>query len=129
MLIFENHGWQISTESADANYLENVVNCHQPKWVVSDNSEVAAKVMTTPYWEAVEDENGQLVDIIPIDPPVTDENRILSIKNQLYEIDRQAIRPLRAIAAGTDNKDDREILANLEQQAAELRQQLAALEE
>ena len=51
------------------------------------------------------------------------------MKNQLEELDRQAIRPLRAIAAGTDTGEDREILADLERQAAEFRQQLDELEE
>ena len=128
MLIFENHGWQIMSDFPDTNYLEGT-NEMQPKWVVHDNSDVAAKVMSNPYWEPVEDEMGQLVDIIPIDPPVTDKDRILSIKSQLDEIDRLAIRPLRAIAAGTDTEEDRDILVDLEQQAAELRQQLDELEE
>ena len=128
MLIFENHGWQIMSDFPDTNYLEGT-NEMQPKWVVHDNSDVAAKVMSNPYWEPVEDEMGQLVDIIPIDPPVTDKDRILSIKSQLDELDRLAIRPLRAIAAGTDTEEDRDILVDLEQQAAELRQQLDELEE
>lgn len=128
MIIFADRTWQTDTSSPDTNYLEGL-DCEQPKWVIPDNSELAQKVMSTPYWEAVENETGQLVDIIPAEPPVTDEDRILSIKKQLDKIDRQAIRPLRAIAAGTDTKDDRDILADLEQQAAELRQQLAALEE
>ena len=128
MLIFENHGWQIMSDFPDTNYLEGT-NEMQPKWVVHDNSDVAAKVMSNPYWEPVEDEMGRLVDIIPIDPPVTDKDRILSIKSQLDEIDRLAIRPLRAIAAGTDTEEDRDILVDLEQQAAELRQQLDELEE
>lgn len=128
MIIFENRTWQTDTSSPDTNYLEGL-DCEQPKWIIPDNSELASKIMATPYWEAVENETGQLVDIIPTEPPVTDEERILSIKKQLDEIDRQAIRPLRAIAAGTDTKDDRDILADLEQQAAELRQQLAVIEE
>ena len=127
MLIFENHGWQMMSDFSDTNYLEGT-NEMQPKWVVHDNSDVAAKVMSNPYWEPVEDEMGQLVDIIPIDPPVTDEDRILSIKSQLDEIDKLAIRPLRAIAAGKDTEEDRDILVDLEQQAAELRQQLDELE-
>ncbi len=81
------------------------------------------------YWTPVEDDKGNLIDIIPVDPPVTDKERILSLKNQLEELDRQAIRPLRAIAAGNDTEEDREILTDLEQQAAKLRQQLASLEE
>lgn len=127
MLIFENHGWQINSEYPNSNYLENTREM-QPKWVVHDNSEVAAKVMSTQYWEAVENESGQLVDIIPTDPPVTNEDRIRSLKNKLSELDSQAIRPLRAVAAGTDTEEDREIIKNLERQAAELRLQLDTFE-
>ncbi|MDE6580081.1 MAG: hypothetical protein K2K41_06070 [Ruminiclostridium sp.] len=100
----------------------------QPKWVVHDNSEVAAKVMSTAFWEAVEDENGQLIDIIPIELPVTDEERIAQLKAELDEIDRQAIRPLRAILTGNDVEEDREVLADLEEQAKELRERLSELE-
>ncbi|MCI8603352.1 MAG: hypothetical protein HFE79_04305, partial [Ruminiclostridium sp.] len=45
------------------------------------------------------------------------------------EIDRQAIRPLRAIAAGTATDEDRRILAELEAQAEEIRAQMAELDE
>ncbi len=127
MIIFENRIWQTDTSAPDANYLEGI-DCEQPKWVVPDNSKLAQKVMSTPYWTPVEDDKGNLIDIIPVDPPVTDKERILSLKNQLEELDRQAIRPLRAIAAGTDTEEDREILTNLEQQAEELRSQISELE-
>ncbi len=128
MLIFENHSWQISSESVDTNYLAGNTDCPQPKWVVHDNSEIAAKVISTPFWNPVEDDNGNLINIIPVDPPITDEERILSLKSQLEELDGQAIRPLRAIAAGTGTEEDREILTELEQQAAELRRQIAELD-
>lgn len=127
MLIFENHGWQMMSDFPDTNYLEGT-NEMQPKWVVHDNSEIAAKVMSSPYWEAVEDENGHLIDIIPIEPLVTDEERIAQLKSELEEIDRQAIRPLRAIAAGNDTEEDREKLAELEEQAEVIRLQIAKIE-
>lgn len=128
MIIFKDKTWQRDTSNPEGNYLEGI-DCEQPKWVVPDNSELAEKIISTYYWEPVEDDNGSLIDIIPVDPPVTDKERILSLKNQLEELDRQAIRPLRAIAAGTDTEEDREILTDLERQAAKLRQQLASLEE
>ncbi len=122
MIIFSNGSYEQCSEFPDTLYDEKA------KYCVPDNSGLAVKIMSTPYWEAVEDENGQLVDIIPIEPPVTDEERIAQLKSELDEIDRLAIRPLRAIAAGTDTEEDREILADLEQQAAELRRQLDELE-
>ena len=128
MIIFANRSWQTDASAPDTNYLDGI-DCEQPKWVVPDNSELAGKIKSAPYWTPVEDDSGNLIDIIPVDPPVTDKEKILSLKNQLEELDRQAIRPLRAIAAGTDTGEDREILADLERQAAEFRQQLDELEE
>lgn len=127
MIIFSNHGWQISSMSTNTNYLEGL-KCEQPRWTVPDNSELAGKIRSTPCWEPVEDDNGVLMDIIPVEPEVSDEESILLLKSRLEELDRLAIRPLRAIAAGTDTEEDREVLADLEQQAAELRQQLDELE-
>lgn len=128
MLIFKNHSWQKNLNYPDTNYLANIPGAEQPKWVVSDNSELAGKIMSTPYWKPVEDENGGLIDIIPEEPPVTDEKRILDLKNQLEELDRLAIRPLRAIAAGNDTEEDREKLAELEEQAEVIRLQIAKIE-
>lgn len=122
MIIFSNGDYEQCSEFPNSLYDKNA------KYCVPDNSELAAKIMSTAYWEAVENESGQLIDIIPIEPPVTDEKRIAQLKIELEEIDRQAIRPLRAIAAGTDTEEDREVLADLEQQAAELRQQLDEIE-
>lgn len=128
MIIFNDHTWQTSSKYSNTNYLRGVEGVTQPQWVVPDNTELANKIISTFYWEPVEDDNGNLIDITPVDPPVTDKERILSLKNQLEELDRQAIRPLRAIAAGTDTEEDREILTNLEQQAEELRSQISELE-
>ena len=127
MLIFENHGWQMMSDFPDTNYLEEI-NEMQPKWVVHDNSDVAAKVMSNPYWEPVEDEDGRLIDIIPAEPPVSDEESILLLKSQLSDLDMLAIRPLRAILTGNEVDEDRVVLAELEEQAKELREQLSELE-
>lgn len=123
MLIFENKTWQIDTASPDTNYLEGV-DCEQPKWVIPDTSELAGKIMSTPYWKPVEDDGGQLVDIVIEEQPISVE----LLKSELDSLDRQAIRPLRAIAAGTDTEEDREILADLEWQAEVIRAQLAKIE-
>ncbi len=127
MIIFENRAWQTDASAPDSNYLEGI-DCEQPKWVVPDNSELAGKIKSAHYWTPVEDDKGNIIDIIPVDPPVTDKERILFLKNQLEELDRQAIRPLRAIAAGTDTEEDREILTDLERQAAEIRTELERME-
>lgn len=127
MIIFENKSWQTDTSNPDGNYLEGI-DCEQPKWVIPDGSELAGKIMSMPYWKPVEDKEGQLVDIIPIEPHVNDEERIAQLKSELDEIDRQAVRPLRAIAAGTDTEEDHEVLKDLEEQTEEIRQQIAELE-
>ena len=107
-------------------------DCEQPKWVVKDGSELAGKILSNRYWEPVEDENGNLIDIVPIEPPEgtkSAEEQTEELKNRLDEIDRQAIRPLRAIAAGTATDEDRRILTELEMQAEEIRAQMAELDE
>ena len=127
MIVFEDRSWQTDSSEPDTNYLEGI-DCEQPKWVVHDNSDIAAKVMSNPYWEPVEDEKGQLIDIDPIDPPVSDDGAVERLKNKLNEIERLAILPLRAIAAGTDTDEDRSILIDLENQAKAIRQQLSEIE-
>lgn len=54
--------------------------------------------------------------------------RAAEIARRFAEIDRERIRPLAAIAAGTAEDEDRNKLAALEKKAAELRTELAALE-
>lgn len=130
MLVFENGGWQMSTESPDTNYLAGTDEM-QPKWVVHDNSEVAAKIMSAARpWTPVEDESGELVDIIemPLSQDEINQQRTEDIKRQLAELDAQTTRPLRAILAGTSTDEDTEKLREIEAQAAMLRAELAELE-
>lgn len=127
MIIFESKTWQKNTSAPDTNYLEGI-DCEQPEWVVSDNSELAGKIQSTPFWEPVEDEDGRLIDIVPAEAPVSDEESILLLKSQLEELDMLAIRPLRAILTGNEVEEDRVVLADLEEQAKELRERLLELE-
>lgn len=55
------------------------------------------------------------------------ERRAAEIKQQLVDLDYQAIRPLRSILAGTPTDDDRYKLAEIEAQAVKLRDELASL--
>ena len=50
--------------------------------------------------------------------------RVAGIRVQLDDLDRKAVRPLRAIAAGTATDADRTTLAEIETQAAELRESI-----
>ncbi len=127
MIVFEDGSCQTNSCNPDSNFLEGF-DCEQPKWVVKDGSELAGKIFSNRYWEPVEDENGNLIDIVPIEPPEgtkSAEEQTEELKNRLDEIDRQAIRPLRAIAAGTATDEDRRILSELEAQAEEIRAQMA----
>ena len=58
-------------------------------------------------------------------PPPTDEEvkrmRIAEVDAELARLDAEAIRPLRAINAGTDMQYDRDKLADLDLQASTLR--------
>ena len=131
MIVFEDGSCQTNSCNPDSNFLESF-DCEQPKWVVKDGSELAGKILSNRYGEPVEDENGNLIDIVPKEPPEgtrSAEEQTEELKNRLDEIDRQAIRPLRAIAAGTATDEDRRILAELEAQAEEIRAQMAELDE
>ena len=59
------------------------------------------------------------------------ENRLRAaeISRRFSEIDRERIRPLAAIVAGVGTDEDKERLAALEQEAAQLREELAGMEE
>ena len=131
MIVFEDGSCQTNSCNPDSNFLESF-DCEQPKWVVKDGSELAGKILSNRYWDAIEDENGNLIDIVPKEPPEgtrSAEEQTEELKNRLDEIDRQAIRPLRAIAAGTATDEDRSVLAELEAQAEEIRAQMAELDE
>lgn len=55
---------------------------------------------------------------------VEKEEKTQELKAQLTAIDEKSNRSMRAILAGTATESDRTFLANLEAQAAELRQQI-----
>lgn len=57
------------------------------------------------------------------------ENRLRSaeIARRFAEIDRERIRPLAAIAVGAGTDEDKSRLAALEQEAAQLREELAEI--
>jgi hypothetical protein len=61
----------------------------------------------------------------PSEDPV--EQRKAEIQARLNAIDRESIRPLRAIADNTATEYDRQKLASLEEEAAALRTELANL--
>lgn len=54
--------------------------------------------------------------------------RAAEIKRRFTAIDRERIRPLAAVVAGTGTDEDRDKLARLEQEAQALRDELTGLE-
>lgn len=123
MIVFENGGWQTDSEHPDDNWLEGRLDLKQPKFVIPDNSELAIKMQTVQNPKFITDDNGELTDIVEGEP--TNEQKIQCLKQQLAELDLQAVRPLRAIAAGTATDEDRDKLREIEAQAEVLRAELA----
>ena len=56
---------------------------------------------------------------------IQNHQKISEVKQQLLELDLQAVRPLRAIAAGTATDKDKSRLAEIEGQAEALRAEIA----
>lgn len=125
MIIFENGGWQTDSEHPDDNWLEGRLDLKQPKFVIPDNSELAVKIQTVQNPKFITDDNGELTDIVEGEP--TNEQKIQCLKQQLSALDLQAVRPLRAIAAGTATDEDKSRLTEIEGQAEALRAEIANL--
>lgn len=127
MVVYKDHTYQECSLYPDTNFIPPEDE-RQPKWVVPDSSEVAAKIRSTGLWEPVEDGEGNLIDItaVPYVPSQEELNlvRAEEIRAELAEIDSQAVRPLRAIVAGTATDEDRARLAELEARADALRAEL-----
>ena len=58
---------------------------------------------------------------------IQNQQKIAELKQQLAELDLQAVRPLRAIAAGTATDEDKSRLSEIESQAETLRSEIANL--
>ena len=125
MIVFENGGWQTDSEHPDDNWLEAYPDLEQPKFVIPDNSELAIKMQTVQNPKFVTDDDGNLVDIVEGD--LTNEQQIQILKQQLNDLDLEAVRPLRAIVAGTATEEDNTRLAAIESLAVSLREKIAAL--
>ena len=65
----------------------------------------------------------------PLTPEEQKQVRMAEIKSRLLEIDLESVRPLRARVYGTATPEDDVKLSSLEQEAGELRAELAGLNE
>lgn len=125
MIVYKNGIWQTDSDHPDDNWL-NGLECEQPEWVVPDNSELGHKIMRIGgKIKPIVSENGEIIDVTLPEP--TTEQKIAELKQQLAELDLQAVRPLRAIAAGTATDEDKSRLAEIEGQAEALRAEIANL--
>lgn len=125
MIIFENGRWQTDSDYPNSNWLEGT-GCVQPDWVIPDNSALATKIMSMDGFIPVTTEYGELIDVEPPEP--TTEDKIFKLKQQLAALDLQAVRPLRAIAAGAATDEDKSRIDEIESKAEALRSEIAELE-
>ena len=124
MIVFANGIWQTDSDHPDDNWLDGL-ECEQPKFVIPDNSELAMKIQTVQNPKFITDDDGNLVDIV--EGEFTNEQQIQNLKQQLNDLDLEAVRPLRAIVAGTATDEDTTRLTAIESLAVSLREKIAAL--
>lgn len=117
MVIFSDGSWQLDSEFPNSDFTNG-----KAVYVVPDNSELAAKIQSMSLVVPITDSEGNLIDVEAIS-----SDRTTEIKHELSQLDLATVRPLRAITAGTATDEDRERLAELEQQAATLRAELAGI--
>ena len=117
LIVFFDGTWQTDSQYPDSDFSGG-----STAYVVPDGSELANKIMSiSGAVRLITDDRGQLIDAEPV------VDRTAEIYTRLAAIDAEAIRPLRAIAAGTATTIDRGKIAALETEAAELRHELAEM--
>lgn len=117
MIVFSDGTWQTDSQYPYYNFSDG-----SAAYVIPDVSELANKIMSiNGKVQLITDDCGYLIDVEPV------VDRTAEIHTRLAAIDAEAIRPLRAIAAGTATTIDRDKIAALETEAAELRQELAEM--
>lgn len=111
MIVYNDGTWECGADEDAAP--ENAV-------ILPDDSAVAQQIR---QYERVQliglTDNNDDIQVVPL------EDRHTAILAELDRLDLQAVRPLRAIAAGTATETDRKKLAKIEEQAVQLRQELA----
>lgn len=128
MIIFANNAWQTQSDKPNENWLADYPDLEQPLYVVDDNSELAQKIMVTPQFNVITDDDGQIIDIEPIEQPNAKLiERADRIKSRLAEIDSLEIRPIGAILVGNGTDEDKKKLEELEAEKVELRNELAEI--
>ena len=114
MIIFEDGRWLCGED-------ETIVP--NGAMIIGDDTRLADEIMRYPKVRLISPTNDfDDIDNIQV-VPIEDRHRV--ILAELDHLDLQAVRPLRAIAAGTATEADRQKLIDLEEQATQLRQELA----
>ena len=111
MIVYSDGTWECGADEDAAP--ENAV-------ILLDDSAVAQQIRQYERVQLiVSADNSDNIQVIPLE----DRHRV--ILAELDRLDLQAVRPLRAIVAGTATEADRQKLAEIEKQATQLRQELA----
>mgnify|MGYP004679840905 CR=1 FL=1 len=111
MIVYNDGTWECGADEDAAP--KNAV-------ILPDDSAVAQQIR---QYERVQliglTDNNDDIQVVPLE----DRHRV--ILAELDRMDLQAVRPLRAIVAGTATEIDRQKLTEIEEQVAQLRQELA----
>lgn len=114
MIIFEDGSWLCG---------EDETTIPDGAMIIGDNTRLAEEIKQYAKVRLISSTNdfGDInnIQVVPI------EDRHSVILAELDRLDLQAVRPLRAIAAGTATETDKQKLIALEEQATQLRQELA----
>ena len=114
MIIYADGNWQ-----TDSNHPDSDFSGGRAVYVIPDDSALAAKIIAlSSAVTIITDDSGVPIDAVPI----VDRRR--QILDELDRLDSQAVRPLRAIAAGTADEQDYTMLSSIETKAKELRKEL-----
>lgn len=114
MIIYADGNWQ-----TDSNHPDSDFSGGRAVYVIPDDSALAAKIISSSSAVTIiTDDSGVPIDAVPI---VDRRGEIIS---ELEKLDLKAVRPLRAIAAGTATESDRRMLSEIEEQAVKLREEL-----
>lgn len=114
MIIYADGNWQ-----TDSNHPDSDFSGGKAVYVIPDDSALADKIIaSSSAVTIITDDSGVPIDAVPI------VDRRGQILDELEKLDLKAVRPLRAIAAGTATESDRRMLSEIEEQAVKLREEL-----
>ena len=117
--IFNGKDWEIITEIGEIE--ENYLITTEMAELIKENPD-KFKIQNEEIAQKTEEEYQEFLN------NKIKKEEAEKIKNQLLELDSKAIRPIRAILAGTGSAEDTEKLNEVEKEAKKLRNELIILE-